>query len=207
MMSAKKQVNQEKKELKKEKIEKYKRSAVNDVPLMKRLFAYAIDFYLGMLCSGLPVVLANGAMNGTKDMQLNLFRFEESVSYLVGAAALLFAFFYYVFIPLKIWKGQTVGKRLLHFKIVKSNGDDVSIGSLFMRQCIGMFLVEGGVITCSGLLRQMLMRATGFNFVDIFTYVGLAISAVSVVIMLITKQKKMLHDYIGDTTVTMLPAV
>lgn len=66
-------------------------------------------------------------MMWTKDMEtmagVNVLviagRLGDGKAYLAGTLSILFALFYYVYIPLKIYPGQTPGKRAMGFKIVK----------------------------------------------------------------------------------------
>lgn len=183
------------------KVEKYKRTPECNVGIFKRFFAYLLDFYLGMLFCSLPIVLANGIVNQNDTMQMNLFFFEGTTFYVVSFLSLLMGFIYYVFIPWKVWKGQTFAKHLFHFKIVQMDGDEVDMRSLFFRQVIGIFIVEGSIISCSSLLRQILTYMTSYNFVDTFIYVGLAITIVSSILMVIGKNHRMIHDFIGSTIV------
>lgn len=183
----------------------YHDNHINDnlqpVGLMKRFFAYLVDFYFGMLLCSLPIVLCNGILNGSEKMQMNLFFFEGATFYMIGFLSLLVGYLYYVYIPKHVWIGQTVAKHLMHIKIVKMNGEDVDSKDLFLRQIVGMFIIEGAVVSCSTLIRQMLTYCTSINFIDPFIYIGLGITVISSILMVCNKKHRMLHDYIGTTRV------
>lgn len=174
-----------------------------NVGFFKRFFAYLLDFYLGMLLCSLPIVLANGILNQSDKMQMNLFYFDGVTFYIVAAVSLLLGFWYYVYIPCSVWKGQTLAKHLFHFKIVKMDGEDVDLKSLFLRQIIGMFIIEGSVVAASSLLRQIMTYATSMNFIDPLIYVGFAITILSAIMMIFGKNRRMLHDIIGTTMVVL----
>lgn len=174
-----------------------------NVGFFKRFFAYLLDFYVGMLLCALPIVLANGILNQSEKMQMNLFYFDGITFYVVALCSLLVGFWYYVYIPCKVWKGQTLAKHLFHFKIVKMDGSDVDFHSMILRQVVGMFLVEGSVIAASSLFRQIITYLTSINFVDPLIYVGLVITVLSSVIMLLGKHRRMIHDFIGATMVVL----
>lgn len=174
-----------------------------NVGFFKRFFAYLLDFYIGMLLCSLPIVLANGILNQSEKMQMNLFYFEGTTFYVVAALSLLMGFWYYVYIPCKVWKGQTLAKHLFHFKIVKMDGSDVDLKALCLRQIVGMFVIEGSVIAASSLLRQIMTYITTINFVDPLIYVGLAITILSAIMMIFGKNRRMLHDFIGTTMVVL----
>lgn len=175
---------------------------VCDVGYFSRFFAYLLDYYFGLLLCSLPIVLANGILNGSDKIQMNLFFFEGPTLYVVALLSLLVGYVYYIHIPLRVWKGQTVAKRLLHFKIVKTTGDEVDRKTLLLRHAVGMMLVEGAVISCTSVVRQLITYCTGFNLVDPWIYAGMAITLVSCVVMFLNRNRRMLHDLIADTMVT-----
>jgi len=180
-----------------------------DVPIWKRLIAYMLDWYLGSLFTSLPMIMIYMKVTDTQDLNVNLFQYPEQYWLLAGGLGLLFAFFYYVFVPLTIWNGQTLGKRWCHFKIVKTDGENVVFKELFFRQVIGIFLVEGVLIFPSSLLRQILSLASNMNFITPLMYLGIAVSIISVLFVLFRKDHKAIHDLISNTRVistVMLPS-
>lgn len=46
---------------------------------------------------------------------------------------------YYVLIPI-FWYGYTVGKRFCGIRIVKLNGDDVTLGTMLLREVLGAII-------------------------------------------------------------------
>ncbi|SHJ95335.1 Uncharacterized membrane protein YckC, RDD family [Clostridium amylolyticum] len=180
-----------------------------DVPIWKRLIAYMLDWYLGSLFTSLPMIMIYMKVTDTQELNVNLFQYPEQYWLLAGGLGLLFAFFYYVFVPLTIWNGQTLGKRWCHFKIVKTDGKNVVFKELFFRQVIGIFLVEGALIFPSSLLRQILSLASNINFITPLMYLGIAVSIISVLFVLFRKDHKAIHDLISNTRVistVMLPS-
>lgn len=183
---------------------KYTRLPICDVGVLKRFFAYLGDYYIGLLLCSLPIVLGNGLINQDETMQMNLFFFDEQplVLVIIAVLSLLIGYVYYVHIPYRIWNGQTLAKRLLHFKIVQMNGEALKRKHLLLRHGVGMLLIEGSVISCTSVLRQLLTYFSGINLIDPWIYAGLAITIASCIFMLINKNHRMLHDYIANTMVT-----
>lgn len=173
----------------------------------KRLFAYLVDWFAGSLLTTLPLALI--WLKQTKDMEamarVNLMSLSSQVgvqtAYIAGCIAVIFALFFYVFVPLRVWKGQTLGKRMMEFKIVKTNGDDVTLKTLCIRQIIGIILIEGSIYSISTILHQALSLAFHINFIDSLMYVGLVISAFSVLLVIKFPSCRMLHDYLAHTKV------
>lgn len=178
-----------------------------DVTNGKRFFAYVIDWFLGSLFTMLPMCLMWLMLTNDMDRMagVNVMYIAGQVSYssayLAGLISTLFALFYYVYVPWKIYPGQTVGKRSMGFKIVKTNDDEVTLKTLLLRQVIGIILIEGSLYTVSGILHSILSLATNINFITILMYVGLVISIMSGFVILKIESRRMLHDYIADTKV------
>jgi uncharacterized RDD family membrane protein YckC len=172
-----------------------------DVPIWKRLTAYMIDWYLGSIFTSLPMVLIYMKVTDTQDLNVNLFQYPKQYALFAGGIGLLFAFFYYMIVPLSIWKGQTIGKRWCHFKIAPKNGDNVTFRELFLRQIIGIFLLEGALIFPSSLLRQILSLVSNINFITPLMYLGIGMSILSGLFVLFRKDYKAIHDLISNTRV------
>jgi uncharacterized RDD family membrane protein YckC len=176
-------------------------SVLYDVPSWKRFVAYMLDWYLGSIFTSLPMVMIYMKVTNTNNLNVNLFQYPKQYAQLAGGLGLLFALFYYVIVPLCIWKGQTLGKRWLHFKIVKKDGHDVFLKELFVRQIIGIFLIEGALIFPSNLFHQILSLASNVNFVTPLMYVGIGISVLSAVFVVFRKDGKAIHDLISSTRI------
>ena len=178
----------------------------NATPLGKRLGAYAIDWALGGIFCGFPAVLMYGSITGKSDMFSDLYVFEalgheRYWGILAGLLCILFALVYYVYIPWKVWEGQTLGKRALHLRIEKTDGNKVELRDLLLRQVLGIFLLEGSVFIITGYIRQLVTLTTRFYVDAIWQYIGIAITLLSAILVVYTKSHRALHDYIAGTKV------
>lgn len=180
---------------------KLRNEHVNKTGYIKRIIAYGIDWYLGSVLSSLPLILLYMSLH--KDavyipQQLSIFKGYYQV--IAGVLSLSVAFVYYVVLPI-IWKGQTVGKKLLGLKIVNDNYQEVNVKQLIIRQVIMIFLVEGSIYTCSNMLHQLVNVLTGYNIASIWNKVGLVITILSGILVIVLKSKKSLHDIVSHTLV------
>lgn len=172
-------------------------------PVTRRFFAYLIDWYVGALCTAIPISII--AYQTTGDMANQyLTDFPSPFGIVAGVLALLFAFAYYIGIPLFVWRGQTPGKRLCGIKIVRFDGAPVDFGHLALRQIVGVTIIEGIIANASAIWHQMLTIATGINFVHPLMYAGFAVTLVSCIMILVRKDHRCLHDFIGDTKVALV---
>lgn len=177
-----------------------KQSEEQSVSLGRRFGSYLIDWYIGALCTSLPISLASQKLYGTM-LNQNLFKFPEKIGILTAVLALICAFFYFVIVPTYIYPGQTLGKKWCQLKIVRIDQQPLGLKALFLRQVIGMFLIEGVLITASSIGWQLVQLLTGVNLVHIMMYIGIVISVISSLLVAFNKKHQAIHDYIGQTKV------
>lgn len=181
--------------------------SICNVTSSKRFVAYVIDWFLGSLFTMLPMCIL--WMMWTKDMETmsraNVLLIASNVgymqAYLAGGVSVLFALFYYVIVPWRIYPGQTVGKRAMGFKIVKLDESDVDLKTLILRQIIGIIIIEGGLYNVSGILHSLISLALNLNLVQWLLYIGLGISILSAFLALKMSSQRMFHDYLAKTKV------
>lgn len=186
-----------------EKVTKIADRAGAPAPVTRRFFAYLIDWYVGALCTAIPISIVAYQTTGDLTNQY-LVDYPHPFGFVAGVLALLFAFAYYILIPLFVWHGQTPGKRLCGIKIVQEDGSPVALPNLALRQIVGVTIIEGVIANASSVWHQMLTIATGVNFVHPLMYVGFAITLVSCFMILIRKDHRCLHDFIGGTRVALV---
>lgn len=181
--------------------------SICDVTSSKRFVAYVIDWFLGSLFTMLPMCIL--WMMWTKDMdtmaRTNVLLIAGHVgyaqAYLAGGVSILFALFYYVVVPWRIYPGQTVGKRAMGFKVVKLDETDVDLKTLVIREVLGIIIIEGGLYNVSGIIHSMISLALNLNLGQWLLYIGLGISIVSAFLALKMSSQRMLHDYLAKTKV------
>ncbi|WP_294578055.1 RDD family protein [uncultured Thomasclavelia sp.] len=177
----------------------------NDLSQIRRFIAYAIDWYLGGVVASLPIIIIYMMLHDdATSIPQNIAIFDYPYNFIAGGLSFLVAIIYYVIVPLKVFPGQTVGKRILKLKIVNNNYLDVSIKQIIIRQLVMIILIEGSIYSCSNMLHQLINTATNFNFSGIYAYIGLVISLISAILVLVLKSKRALHDLVAGTKVVYL---
>lgn len=170
---------------------------------LRRLAAYAVDWYLATMVCGAPLLLVNSMRTGVAAFDTSLP--PGGAGWLWGAVAIALGILYYWLIPL-VWNGQTPGKRLLRLKIVRADdGAAVSSGKLLLRQVVGLLVLEGAVAFPSQLLRELLARVAGEGAADVVRIGMVAITLVSVMLGVYTPRRRMLHDRISGTCEVLVP--
>lgn len=127
-----------------------KRNIYINAPLTRRVLSYFIDWYLGALCAAFPIAVVSQKLYGTM-LKQNLLKIQQPYGFIAGIIGVIFALFYYIYIPFFVYKGQTVGKRICKVKIIQNNNQEVSLKSLVLRQGLGMIVIEGIFVSASAL--------------------------------------------------------
>lgn len=178
-----------------------------DVDTPKRFGAYILDWVVGGIFTGLPAVLLYSGLTKKQDMFGGLYVFESlgyarSWAFLAGALCILFALFYYVYVPWCIWPGQTLGKRVAGYRMEKTDGTAVDLITLLKRQVIGGFLLEGAAFVASNYIRQLVTLSLSY-YVDYYWQIaGMILTAISLILVMKTDSHRSLHDYFAKTRVT-----
>lgn len=175
--------------------------------IIRRFIAYGIDWYIGGLMINLPIVLIYGCVFNQTQMQTNLLVIGENniiVALLSGIFGVIFGIFYFFIIPLRLWPGQTLGKRILKMKIIQNDTQEISFKNLFLRQIIGITIFEGAVFSLTTTLRQFLdlILTTDIFTSDPVMIFGYLITFISC--LLVVFKGRALHDFIGATKIEYL---
>ncbi len=178
------------------------------VTFVTRLIAYGIDWFIGGIVAGFPAVFIYALITGKSDMLSDLYVFPalgypKYWSYISCILCIVLAFFYFVYVPLKIFPGQTLGKKWLHIKIMRIDGKELDLKTLIIRQMIGMMLIEGVSIAITNYIRQVLTLITGFYVEYYLLAIASLLTVISAVLVFNTPSRRSIHDYMAKTRVAM----
>lgn len=187
----------------KELILKLKFDKPNNIGFLRRFISYMMDWYIGGMLTSLPIILTYTAMNssniGTIEQNINIFEYPLNI--IIGLASFMVAALYYVYVPMFINNGQTLGKKIMKLRIVSNDYSEASKKQIFIRQFVIILLLEGSLYTSSNMLHQVLNEVTGANIVSIYNTIGIAITVLSALLVVIFKSRRALHDIITSTRV------
>lgn len=184
---------------------KLKLDKPNNIGFLRRFISYMIDWYIGGMLTSLPLVLTYTAMNtdNIEVIKQNINIFEYPLNIIIGIVSFMVAAFYYVYIPMFINNGQTLGKKIMKLKIVNNNYSKASKKQLFIRQFVIILLLEGSLYTSSNMLHQVINEVTGANIVSIYNVIGIVLTGLSAIFVVMFKSRRALHDIIVNTRVVM----
>ena len=161
---------------------------MDNISLLKRGIAYIVDLYLGSLVGTLPISIATYMQLGY--MTQNAYLLEKSTACLVMGLSLILISFYYVIIPMKLLKGQTLGKRLMNIHIAYEK-----TSMLIKRQIIFMiFMTSFGT-----MIGQLLTVLSGYQIMEIMNDITMSISLVCIAMIIFMKDHNGLYDRVAKT--------
>ncbi len=149
----------------------------------RRIAAFVID----SIIIGIAMLLLSFLL---KDIFLNL---GENLWY-IGFIAIGI---YFVIFNSSLGKGQTIGKKLLKIRVVHEKGKFLTLFQSFFR-----YTIIGLVIFSSGIGQSVYSLAREYNFITtIFTMLAIFLFLGIFGLIIFTKDKRGLHDYLTKTVV------
>ena len=186
----------------KEFIIKLKLDKPNDVGFLRRSVAYIIDWYIGGVLASLPLIIIYMINNDNVTIiPQNIEIFKYPLNIIVGLLSFMVAVFYYVLVPMYIYEGQTLGKKIASLKIMSNDNLKASRRQVFIRQFVVILLLEGSLFTSSNMLHQVLNVFSGVKITTIYSRIALFITAISIILVILLKSRRAIHDVISGTRV------
>lgn len=117
--------------------------------IMAFVFDWLIVYFFCLLIMFFPIInlikdIGNATPAETISLMLCLIVFSLS--------CFIFLVFYFVILPV-ILKGQTIGKKIFKIRVVKQNGSDVDYLTMFVREIIGMVLIDFASFGVTAIIR------------------------------------------------------
>lgn len=173
----------------------------------KRLMAWGLDWVLGGILSSIPAVVAYSLVTKRGTLFTSLYDFKamgSSTTFvtLIGLICLVIGILYYMIVPWKIYPGQTLGKKIVHIKIEKVNGQKMTFSDYFIRQVIFLFFIEGSVTILSRYIVQLMTLSSNFYIDSYLAIFWFALTTFSAMLALGTASNLSIHDRVMKTVIT-----
>ena len=174
-----------------------------------RFGAFFLDFNVERIVTSIIVLiiwLIVYRNTGDYNTMINIDGLPVNVQYITLVVLLIFTIFYNIIMPMYIYEGQTLGKKVIGIKIVKANGEKATLFNYILRY-LTLLILEGNsyVVTFSGVV---------FFFLNMyFTQAKLAndilfgVYALSAIIAFFHKDRRAIHDFVGGTKVINIKVV
>lgn len=179
----------------------------NQVGIVRRGFAWILDWYLCGLLASLIIGMIWINIADTNVLQADLSLMPGNFGYIAGLIGITVCVFYYLVIPFCIWKGQTPAKKLLNIKIVNEKDEDASFLELFLRQFVALFFVDAYFTASTTLVIQVLGLMLAPGFVKIIDYYFMAMTIISVALVLVSPKHKAIHDLLAKTKIVSIEKI
>lgn len=168
-----------------------------------RFGAYFLDHYLQILISSIPIfilwIIANQSI-GSNDKIANIDTLPSSWQFPAVLMVILIMMAYNIILPLYIYEGQTLGKKLIGIKIVKMNGEKAGLVNYLIRYLSIMALEANTYFSAiGGVLFYFLAKQ--FDFAMQWNNILAVIFVLSAILASLNKDRRSIHDFISGTKV------
>lgn len=181
-----------------------KRPSPTKAPLGRRLGAYIADWFAGDLFAAFPVAMVYSVVTGKSEITGRITDVPGGCGLLAGVLCLCFIFLYYIFIPWKVWNGQTIGKKVLGIRMEALDGTRITLPMLLLRQAAGLIILENGLLTPGRYIGEFISLAGGSDLmIRWWGNIGLAAGIISGILIVFTPLRRGLHDYLAGTQVVL----
>lgn len=174
---------------------------------IRRVLAFGIDWYLSALLANIAISLCYGFFNqGQIEVQYSLDGMTNTQSWILMAVLFLIFLFYYVYVPCRVWVGQTPAQRMLQLKVFNDDQSDVTFKTMLFRFVIGCLVLEGTFYFFTSTFKTLLITKylpLDTGMMDMLLSGPIAILCVISLLLAFRdkKQSRMLHDRISHTHV------
>lgn len=173
--------------------------------MIRRLIAYFIDWYIALIIMNTMLIAAAYLLTGRMFVgSLALTYFDADVQLPLLLMLVAVEVILYSVVPRFVWRGQTIGKRLLRVRMVTVSGEAPGLPRLMLRDLVAITVVEGCFSPLSNYVRNYLMLFLERDIIQYTVWFSWGIGVVSVLLLLLSKRKRMLHDVIAGTVVTVV---
>lgn len=168
---------------------------------VRRFVALFIDWYLASALAAIPITFYYRGTNTISPSDFKIASYPIESAIFICLFAIVIGILYFCVIPLFVFKGQTLGKKIMKIKIVQMNYEDVTFKNIFMREIVGATFLEGGIILMATYVRQLVQLFLPFDILQIWSTVALIITFISIIYAYFKIETRMFHDLIGNTII------
>lgn len=173
---------------------------------LKRCFAFGVDWYLSTVLLNLASSLAFYMFSRDVAVINDVSSFSFGQSLVMFCFVLLTGLFYYVYVPMKVWRGQTPMQRMMQLKVVNLDGSDVSLKTMLYRYLVGCLIAEAALYSCSSVFINIMITHVFASFAELADLmIGIVIVSIAIISCVMALRDKeysqTLHDRLAKTTV------
>lgn len=165
---------------------------------LKRLAAYCIDWFISLLIYSFFSLLYYSILTQSKDINIDFQKLNHYESWIILLLGYAIYIFYFVYFPYH-HQNQTLGKRIVHLKIISTQQNTLSY-KRYMLRLLTVFLLEGFIFYPTFLTIQYIECFISEVLAGVLYKISMLLTVLSIFVGILTKQ--MFHDYLASTKVT-----
>ncbi|MFZ7132574.1 MAG: RDD family protein [Eubacteriales bacterium] len=169
--------------------------------LGKRFIAFFIDWYISSLFASIPVIVMQSIQARDLVIINRLDNLSLPYAWMGGILALAVYTAYYCIIPIlrrKNWElGQTPGRQLMKIKLIKTDGSSLELKNLLIRDFLCVLLLQGYLTSSNIYIMSLIQITANLYIVPYFQSFYYVTVTVSLLMMLFSKKRQMLHDFLS----------
>lgn len=172
-------------------------------PAGRRFAAFLIDWYVSSLFGSIPVILMQSLQAHDLVILNSLNGLPSLSAFAAGGLALFCHFIYYCFLPCmesRYWlKGQTIGMRFMHIRLLTEQETEVSLGALTIRHMLFVIVLQGYLTSSHIYLMDLFRISTGYDIIPYAQAFYYVIILISLIQYLFFKRRQLLQDRLTKT--------
>lgn len=174
-------------------------------PRFDRLGAFIVDYVLYMTVISIFMILMYFIDQRDLSGNVTLAGFSSTMRILVNITGILIYLGLTVFVPTKIFPGQSIGKKVMQLKVVTSNQGVAKWYHYLAREIFGALTLEGTTLVymVSNLTRDLMAILLNLDqqMIQQWQTIATFIFIFSVLLAALTPQRRMFKDYLAQTQV------
>ena len=168
---------------------------------VKRFLAMVIDWYLTNMLAVIPITFYFRNGDYLQPYMFDFIHYDFQTALLLILYGIAIGLIYYIIIPVFLWKGQTLGKKICKIQIVDINENNITLKTMLLRELVGATLLEGGIVITATYLRKLLPVLGFTSFVEPLKYLAYGLTLLSILYAYFQPNSQSFHDKIAQTII------
>ena len=168
---------------------------------VKRFLAMVIDWYLTNMLAVIPITFYFRNGDYLQPYMFDFTHYDFQTALLLILYGIAIGLIYYIIIPVFLWKGQTLGKKICKIQIIDINENNITLKTMLLRELVGATLLEGGIDITATYLRKLLPVLGFTSFVEPLKYLAYGLTLLSILYAYFQPNSQSFHDKIAQTII------